>query len=316
MEFKDYYKIMGVSEKAAQADIKRTYRKLARKYHPDVSKEANAEERFKELGEAYEVLKDPEKRKEYDQLRAGGWQQGQTFTPPPEWGTQGQSRRTNYTGADPSAFSDFFNTIFGRARPEQARYYSQGLRMRGEDQQYSISIALEEAFHGATRTIRLTSPHLTASSQVVQTTRSLNVKIPKGVTDGQLIRLQGQGSPSLTGGESGDLYLKVEIAAHPYFNLDGSNILLNLPITPWEAALGATITVPTLAGKVQVKIPKNSQAGQKLRLAGRGLPGKPSGDQYMTLQIKIPKVESEKAKQLYKEMAEIMTFNPRETLGV
>lgn len=316
MEFKDYYKIMGIHENATQDEIKRVYRKLARKYHPDVSKEADAEERFKELGEAYEVLKDPEKRKRYDQLRAGGWQQGERFTPPPGWEPFTQSRKTHYTSFDPSAFSEFFNTIFAGFGTERARPFSQGYRTRGEDQRYSISISLEEAFHGSTRTMRLTSPQISPSGQVMQTTHSLNVKIPPGVKDGQMIRLQGQGNPSLSGGESGDLYLKIQIAPHPYFNLNGRDILLNLPVTPWEAALGATITVPTLAGKVQVKIPQNSQSGQKLRLTGRGLPGKLAGDQYITLQIKIPKAESEKAKQLYKEMAEIMKFNPREKLGV
>ena len=309
MEFKDYYQIMGIKEDVNQEDIKRSYRKLARKYHPDVSKETNAETRFKELGEAYEVLKDPEKRAKYDKLKAGGWQQDQPFTPPPEWETTSGFRQTSYTGFKAKDFSEFFNTLFsqpGYTHP----------RARGEDLHHTLKISLEEAYHATIRKIQLAKPEIDKQGHLLHKTHRLNVKIPSGVVEGQQIRLKGQGGEGLGGGPSGDLYLKIHITPHRIFILNKRDILLTLPITPWEAALGAQIKVPTLSADVALKIPANSKSGQKLRLSKRGLPGNPPGDFYIQLQIQIPKADTPQARALYQQMAKQMPFNPREKLGV
>lgn len=331
MEFKDYYKIMGVEPTANADEIKRAYRKLARKYHPDVSKESDAEARFKELGEAYEVLKDTQKRAAYDQLRKGGWRSGQEFTPPPGWEYQSGSRggagqqRSGYTQVNPEQFSDFFETLFGgggfggfggfesrggfQSRPRN-------FRTRGEDFVYPLPISLEEAYTGGTRTLQLRVPEINEQGRTQETSRTLNVKIPPGVTPGQQIRLQGQGGSGQGGGPSGDLYLDMQISPHRFFHLDGRNVTLSLPIAPWEAALGATVQVPTLGGKIALKIPANSPTGTKLRLKGRGLPGNPPGDQFVVLQVFAPPADSEAAKKLYQEMANTMPFNARANLGV
>jgi len=317
MQYKDYYKIMGLARTATQDEIKRTYRKLARKYHPDVSKEPNAEERFKELGEAYEVLRDAEKRATYDHL-GSGWQAGQEFTPPPDSGAGGFAfHRGAQNGGTADQFSDFFETLFGRAfRGAPGGSRAAGARLRGEDQHAKILISLEEAYHGETRIIQLAMPQLDAHGNVVTHNRSLQVKIPAGVAQGQQIRLAGQGSPGTRGGASGDLYLEVELQPHPLYHVEGHDIHLNLPLTPWEAALGAQLTVPTLGGKVEVKIPPGSQTGQKLRLKGRGLGGKTPGDQYIVLQIVAPPATTPAAKDFYQRMAREMAFNPRSHMGV
>lgn len=322
MEFKDYYKIMGVEPNASADEIKRAYRKLARKYHPDVSKESDAEARFKEVGEAYAVLQDQQKRAAYDQLRQGGWRGGEEFTPPPGWefrstGGEGFARggRAGFTRVNPEEFSDFFGALFGGGGLggfggfERGGFETRGrtLRARGQDFVYPLPISLEEAYTGGIRTLQLKLPD--------GSTRTLNVKIPAGVTRGQQIRLQGQGGPGQGGGPDGDLYLDVQINPHSFFYIDGRDVTLNLPITPWEAALGATVQVPTLGGKISLKIPADSQSGTKLRLKGRGLPGNPPGDQYVVLQVVAPKADSDAAKKLYEEMAETMQFNPREGLG-
>lgn len=320
MEFKDYYKIMGVSPEASAEEIKRSYRILARKYHPDVSKEANAETKFKEIGEAYEALKDPEKRKAYDQLCKGGWREGQEFTPPPNQRSYRGFTADNLNEENAEQFSDFFSSLFG-GRAEGG--FSGGgfrrgrpMRQRGEDLHHTMSITLEEAFKGGARTLQLRMPEMTSTGQMIEKPRTLNVKIPAGVAEGQQIRLAGQGSPGLNGGAAGDLYLKIHLEPHQFFHLNHHDINLNLPITPWEAALGATLNVPTLAGKISLKIPANSQTGNKLRLKGRGLPGNPPGDQYVILQIWTPPADTADAKSLYKKMADSMTFNPRAQLGV
>ncbi|WP_369600709.1 DnaJ C-terminal domain-containing protein [Hahella sp. SMD15-11] len=325
MEFKDYYKILGVSEQASADEIKKAYRKLARKYHPDVSKEDNAEERFKEVNEAYEVLKDPEKRAEYDQLRKlGAFDANGQFRPPPNWESHAGFREGGFTGAGAQGgFSDFFEEIFGGgfggfsggARSGGRRQRT--VRMRGEDIHHRIPLFLEEAYHGGERQIEFVVPEFTADGYVVHKPRRLKVKIPAGVHDGQRIRLKGQGAPGIGGGEPGDLFLEVELAPHPLYRVEGKDIHLDLPVAPWEAALGASVEVPTLSGKVRVRIPEGATAGQKLRLRGKGLPGKPAGDQFCHLKIVVPKSHSEEAKALYRKLAEAERhFDPRAELGV
>lgn len=311
MEYKDYYKILGVERKASQDEIKRAYKKLARKYHPDVSKASDAEARFKEINEAYHVLKDAEKRKTYDQLGAR-WQQGQEFHPPPGWeGAAGGSFRTE----DLHGFSDFFAEFFGGG--DRGYHYQQrDFRIRGQDLHATIEITLEDAYHGGSRSLSLQAPELDPQGNVHQRSRQLNVQIPKGVREGQNIRLAGQGGPGMGGAEPGDLYLEIRFAPHPLFHAEGRDIFLELPITPWEAALGTSLSVPTLGGRVEMKIPPGSQSGRKLRLKGRGLPGKPAGDQYLVLRIETPPAESETAKAFYRKMADAMPYNPRKARGI
>ena len=312
MDYKDYYKILDVKKDASADDIKKTYRRLARKYHPDVSKEENAEEKFKEVKEAYEVLKDPEKRKAYDQL-GSAYQHGEGFTPPPGW------EYPHAGGAGPDVhfetgdFSDFFENIFGgHARHKR---YQQEFKARGQDQTAKIAVTLEEAFHGATQQIQLQSPRINPQTgQVELKTRNLKVQIPPGITNGQQLRLTGQGEPGIGGGPNGDLYVEVNIAPHPNFTLQGKDIYLNLPVTPWEAALGAKVTVPTLGGNVDLTIPANSQTGQKLRLKGRGMPGLNKGSQYVVLKVFIPEPTSPEQRKLYEQMQQQMAFNPRANL--
>lgn len=314
MQYKDYYKIMGVKRDAPAEEIKRAYRKLARKYHPDVSKEAGAEEKFKELGEAYEVLKDAQKRAEYDQL-GSQWKQGERFTPPPNWNTQGGFQQGGFSEADPNQFSDFFEALFGRGGFGQRAHTQRQFKQRGEDLHSKVLINLEDAYNGAVRMLQIPVTELTETGHVQTRQRTLRVKIPVGVTTGQQIRLTGQGGPGVGGGPQGDLYLEIELQEHPLYRVDGANTYLTLPVTPWEAALGATIAVPTLGGKVEVKIPADSQSGQKLRLKGRGLPAKTPGDQFVLLQIVVPKADTQAARDFYKKMAEEMPFNPRAKIG-
>ncbi len=317
MQYKDYYEIMGVDRKATQDEIKRAYRKLARKYHPDVSKETDAETHFKEVGEAYEVLKDPEKRAAYDQL-GSNWQTGQDFKPPPGWDEGFEYSGGGFSEADAAHFSDFFENLFGQRSAQEFRTGGgqQSARMRGQDHHARIMINLEDACNGAERAITLRVPEVDASGHVVTRDRTLNVKIPKGITRGQRIRLRGQGTAGMGQGEAGDLYLEVDFEPHPFYRVEGRDIYINLPITPWEAALGSNISVPTLGGKVDMKIPAGAQTGKKLRLKGRGLPGQPAGDQYVILQIETPPASSEAHKALYQRMQEEMNFNPRQRSGV
>ncbi|MFN2348452.1 MAG: DnaJ C-terminal domain-containing protein [Thioalkalivibrio sp.] len=310
MEYKDYYKLLGVSRDASQDEIKKTYRKLARKFHPDVSKEPNAEERFKAINEAYEVLGDADKRKAYDDLGAN-WKSGQDFRPPPGWedifsgGVRGGGGRAGPGfGAAPGpgepGFSDFFETLFGGgARRGGGHRPGGGFQARGADQTARIEITLEQAAHGGAMPVQLGNG------------RKLQVKIPVGVTEGQRIRLAGQGGPGAGGGPSGDLFLEIAIRAHPWFRVEGRDINLDLPVTPWEAALGATVNVPTLGGRVELKIPAGSQSGKRLRLKGRGLQGKPAGDQYVTLQIATPPAETDAARKFYERMEKELPFDPR-----
>lgn len=313
MEFRDYYKIMGVARDATQDEIKRAYRKLARKYHPDVSKEADAEIRFKELGEAYEVLKDAEKRVAYDRLGADH-KGGQEFHPPPDWGTGFEFSGGGFSGGDTADYSDFFSSLFGKSfrGGEAGRATS---RAKGEDHHAKVLINLEDTYQGAMRTITLRVPGVDAQGHVITTERVLNVTIPKGIREGQHIRLSGQGSAGAEG-KAGDLYLQVEFQPHPLYRVDGRDLYLDLPVAPWEAALGATVKVPTLGGIVELKIAEGSVSGRKLRLKGRGIPGDPPGDCYAILAIALPPADTEAAKAFYRKMAQELNFNPRAKMGV
>ncbi|MCF7971840.1 MAG: DnaJ domain-containing protein [Methylococcaceae bacterium] len=317
MQYKDYYKIMGVPKTAKQDEIKRAYRKLARKFHPDVSKEPNAETKFKELGEAYEVLKDPQKRAAYDRMGTQ-WRDGQNFTPPPNWDAGFEFSGGSFTGGDATGFSDFFESLFGRSSSFGFNR-SGGARQahtHGEDHYAKILIDLEDAYNGVTRSVSLQHPDVDAEGHVINKARKLNVKIPKGVIDGQQIRLVGQGGAGTGRGRTGDLFLEITFRPHPLYQANGRDIFLDLPITPWESSLGATIKVPTLGGHVDLKIPAGSQSGDKLRLKARGLPGTKTGDQYVLLKIVTPPATTEQQKDFYQNMAKLFPMNPRTAMGV
>lgn len=315
MEFKDYYKILGVERDATQDDIKKAYRQLARKFHPDINKEDGAEAKFKEIGEAYEALGDPEKRAAYDQL-GKDWKAGQEFRPPPNW-----DAGFEYSGAPEGAdFSDFFGSIFGAgARGQRA---SRGGRthttfnMRGEDHHASIVIDLRDALEGATRTITLRMPEMDDSGHVLVRDKNLTVQIPKGVTEGQSIRLKGQGSPGMGDAPAGDLYLEVRFKPDALYRVVGKDLYLELPVAPWEAALGASVKMPTPSGAIMLKVPAGSANGRELRIRGRGIPAKEPGDLYAVLKIVWPPATDEKARKIYEEMAKELSFDPRAGLGV
>ena len=317
MEFKDYYAIMGLERNATQDEIKRAYRKLARKYHPDVSKEKEAEARFKEIGEAYEVLKDAEKRAAYDQLGAD-WKAGQDFRPPPDWNTGFEFSGGGFTGGDAADYSAFFESLFGRAGMGGARRgRGGGFGAQGEDRHARVQIDLEDAYTGATRTITLRVPDIDAEGHLITREHTLKVTIPKGVRAGQHLRLAGQGGPGLGQGKAGDLYLEIEFRPHKLFRVVEGDVYLDVPVAPWEAALGATMRVPTPSGNVELKVPAGATAGRKMRLRGRGIPGKPPGDFYVVLQIAVPPAETAAAKALYAKMAEqFERFNPRDNLSI
>lgn len=314
MQFKDYYEVMGLARDASQEDVKKAYRRLARKYHPDVSSEPDAEARFKQLGEAYEVLKDPEKRTAYDKL-GDRWQEGQEFRPPPDWnfdfrGGAGPGEFREFS--DVGEFSDFFENLFGgRARAAGGR---RPFKQRGFDATAEVEVTLPEAFSGTTRTLSLERVDRDAQGRPSRRTQQLNVNIPAGVTNGQQIRLAGQGEPGPGGGEPGDLFLRVRFVKHPWFSADGRDIHVELPVAPWEAALGETVRVPTLGGAVDMKLPKGTQSGKSLRLKGRGLPGNPPGDQHVTLRIVTPEASTPEIEALYRELADKTRMRPRRAL--
>ena len=310
MEFKDYYKILGVSVDADASEIKSAYRKLARKYHPDMNPDKEAAEKFKEVAEAYEVLKDPGRRAKFDDLRKYGSESAAGFEPPPGWQTR---HSAGFQGSSPfdSQFSDFFNAIFGGGFQspfaEQTRYR----QSRGEDIETELAVFLEETLHQQVKTVEYQLPVYDGRT-VRNIKKQLNVKIPQGVTDGERIRLKGQGKPGRGGGEAGDLYLHIRLAPHPLFDVQGQDLILTLPVAPWEAALGAKITVPTLEGSINLTISPNSQSGKKLRVKGKGLKRKTvTGDLYAIIKVIMPPTSNHKANQLWRELAQINAFDPR-----
>ena len=319
MEFKDYYKVLGVERDASDDDIKKAFRRLARKHHPDINKAADAATRMQELNEAHEVLRDKEKRAAYDAVGQGA-QGGQPFHPPPGWDSGFE-----FSGG-PSEFSEaadhsaFFEAMFGAAR----RHAAQGRAdqgsdtahaRRGQDHHAKIVVPLEDAFHGATRAITLHSPEMDAQGNVALHERTLQVAIPKGIRGGQQIRLAGQGSPGFGDGLRGDLYLEVELAPHPTWRVDGRDLYFTLPVAPWEAALGASVNVPTPDGTVEMNVPADSQTGRKLRLRGRGIPGSTPGDLYVMLELVLPPASDDRARGVYRQMAKDLAFDPRAAMG-
>lgn len=320
MDFKDYYKILGVTKNATADQIKKEYRKLARKYHPDVSKDDDAEQKFKDIAEAYEVLKDPEKRKAYDQF-GSNWKAGQQQQQ--KQSEYQQTRGAGYGSAagfdfgggfgDAGQYSDFFESLFGggQRRRSSAR---QVFRQKGEDVNATITIPLEVTYHGATRLISFEIPSVSPEGQIVNKKISLNVKIPKGIKNGQKIRLAGQGTPGYNGGNAGDMYIKIEIEKHRLFKFEGADIYLNLPIAPWEAALGSSVNIPTPTGTIKLNIPAGSSQGKKLRVKGKGIPAKITGDMYVIINIVLPPASDDKARKVYEEMKEL-NFNPRLNFG-
>lgn len=313
MEFKDYYQILGVPREATAEEVKKAFRKLARKYHPDVSKEADAEARMQELNEANAVLSDPEKRAAYDQL-GRGYQPGQDFQPPPDWDAGFEFSGRGFAPGEAADFSDFFAELFGRMGG--ARGFAQGQRAhfqaRGEDHHAKVLLDLEDAFTGATRQISLRAPRTDAQGRVTLDTRTLNVKIPQGVYAGQIIRLTGQGAPGSGGAAAGDLMLEVRFRPHARFRAQGRDLYLSLPVAPWEAALGAVVAVALPQGSVKVRIPEGAQSGRQLRVRGKGIPGTPPGDLLLDLQVVLPPAATAKARALYETMARELAFDPRQ----
>lgn len=321
VKYQDYYEILGVPRDAPQDKIQSAYRKLARKYHPDLNKEKSAEEKFKQIGEAYEVLGDPQKRKKYDRL-GRNWQTGDEFSPPPGWESAGQTKRgpggfrfESFGGG----FSDFFESLFGgfgRERAhEQEEYdspFAHLFNQKGLDHEAELTIPLEDAYNGARRSITLQTTVNEGPGTGKTVNKTLEVTIPKGVNEGKRLRLAGQGGNG-TGGKHGDLYLTIHIAPHPKFRVTGSDIEVDVPITPWEAALGAQITVPLVDGSARVTIPAGIRSGKKIRVKGKGLGGRASekGDLYAIVQIVVPPALSAKERALFKELASVSEFKPR-----
>lgn len=318
MEFKDYYDILGVPPDADKPAIKKAYRRLARKYHPDVSSEHGAEAQFKEVSEAYEVLGDDTRRAEYDQLRKYG-SKGGRFTPPPGWtGGDGAGDSFEFQGDD---FSEFFSTIFG-ARAGSGQRSSRGFTssedftsMRGQDVEIDLPVFLEETLSEEAKSIEYRLPHYGEAGRLKDIKKTLKVKIPKGVTDGERIRLKGQGGPGYGNGASGDLYLRIKLVPHPLFDVVGKDLNITLPVAPWEAALGATVTVPTLSGKISLTIKPGSQTGQRLRVKGKGLASRQGqGDLYVILKVVMPDRVDEKSKVLWAQLKDQADFDPRKNL--
>lgn len=309
MEFKDYYQTLGVKPDATAADIKKAFRRLARKYHPDVSKEPDAELRMKEVNEANAVLSDPEKRAAYDQLGRNA-RPGEEFSPPPDWDAGFEFSGQGYSTAEAADFSDFFAELFGRMGAGANR--GAAFHGRGQDHHAKIMLDLEDAWRGATRQISLRAPMLDVQGRVRLEERTLNVQIPKGVRDGQMIRLAGQGAPGMGSGSAGDLLLEVHFRPHPRFRLEGADLHVTLPVAPWEAALGAVVPVTLPDGGIlKVRIPEGAQGGRQLRVRGKGLAGKRPGDLVLDLRIVLPPADHPRARALYEAMARELEFDPR-----
>ena len=325
MEFKDYYKTLGVERTASDDDIKKAFRRLARKHHPDINRSPDAQSRMQELNEANEVLRDKEKRAAYDSVGQGA-QGGQAFQPPPGWDSGFEFRGRPDPFANPDDHSAFFEALFGAARRSGAREQQgngadKARAGRGQDHHAKIVVPLEDSFQGATRQITLHSPGMDAHGNVALHERTLQVGIPKGIRAGQQIRLAGQGSPGFANdapGAPGDLYLEVEFAPHAHWRVDGRDLYFTLRVAPWEAALGATVNVATPDGAVDMNVPAGSQTGRKLRLRGRGIPGgavgQTPGDFYVLLELVLPPASNDQARAAYRQMALDLAFDPRATL--
>jgi curved DNA-binding protein len=306
MKYKDYYKTLGVEKSASADDIKKAYRKLAHKYHPDVSKEADAEAKFKEVGEAYDTLKSPEKRAAYDRL--GDYQPGQDFRPPPGWSEEFGGAREFSDDAD---LSDFLETLMGGRFHRGAQRAP--MAMPGEDYDVAARLTLEQAASGTEIEVRLSAPEVDEHGRLHHAARTLKVRVPKGVTQGERLRVPGKGGKGINGGRDGDLYLNITLAHHRLFRVDGHDLFIDLPLAPWEAVLGAAVEVPTLAGRVRLKVPPGTQAGSQLRLTGRGLPkrGEGAGDLYAIAQIAVPPAPGERERALYEQLKNASAFDAR-----
>lgn len=307
MDFKDYYKALGVTREAEGDEITRAFRKNARLYHPDVNKSADAEAKFRDITEAYEVLKDPERRAAYDQLARQPAPDAGLYQPPPGWDDGFQ-----FSGGEPDGedvFSDFFETLFRRETSDRMR------AGQGADRHARLEIDIEDAYLGAARPLTLRTPVVGADGRVTLQDRMVSVQVPKGITEGQHIRLSGQGMPAREGGPAGDLFLDVAFAPHPVYRAQGRDLYLDLPVAPWEAALGSHVVMPTPSGRVDLRIPANARSGQKLRLKGKGLPGTPAGDIYASLRIVNPTVTTSDARAVFEQMAQAVPFDPRAHFG-
>ena len=319
MDHVSYYDVLGLKPAADAGTIKKAYRKLARKYHPDVSKEANSETRFKEIGEAYRVLKNPETRREYDELRRAppGYTGNYRTSPGGAGGHTGASSGDPFSGTDQPDLSDFFREYFSNQTGSANRGSSSGqaYSMRGQDLHATLSITLEHAFTGCSMPLSLSVPAQQSDGTISSSAKTLQVKIPAGIVSGQRIRLRGQGSPGIGTGAVGDLYIELTVLEHEFFKLDGKHVSITMPVMPWEAALGASVAVPTLAGEVRLSVPAGSSGGRRLRLKGRGMPGKPAGDQFIVVRIDVPAVSNDAQKALYESMKALWPEDPRANWG-
>lgn len=332
VRYKDYYETLGVARNASHDEIRKTYRRLARKFHPDVNKSPDAENKFKEIAEAYEVLGDPPKRKKYDEFGTN-YHSGDEFRPPPGWEDSsyqfyGEPSASGFTRDDLGGFSDFFESLFGGRGAEQSFHQARfadppsgeaagsARRARGQNHEAGITISLEDAFHGGKKSIALQTARLDEHGRVQRQTKNYNVRIPPGTIDGMKIRLAGQGGAGHSESSAGDLYLHVSIAPHPIFKWSGKNLEITVPITPWEAVLGAKIHVPTMEGKAALTVGPGTQSGQKFRLRGKGFPGHGPGDLFVTVQIAVPSSVPANERKLFEELARTSAFKPRERNSV
>lgn len=314
MEGTDYYRVLGVPRAANAEELKKAFRRLARKYHPDLSREPDAEARMKEVNEAFATLSDPEKRAAYDQA-AKKPARGPEFKPPPWQSSQAYTRSKPAT-EDTASFTDFFSDLFGASGGKSRSSRPGSSRRRGEDHHATVLLDIEDAYRGGVKAITLRVPREETLGHVVMAERTININIPPGVHEGQMIRLAGQGKPGMLGGQPGDLYLEVHFKPHPRYRIEGRDVYATLPIAPWEAALGATVKAPVPGGTIEVHVPADSQSGRKLRLKGKGIPAQTPGDLYLVLDIVLPPANNVKARQLYQAMAHDLGFNPRQGIRV
>lgn len=314
----DYYRVLGVSRIANAEEVKKAFRKLARKYHPDLSREPDAETRMKEVNEAFATLSDPEKRAVYDQAAKDPKAtkrpaQSHEFKPPP-WQSASANPRSKQATEEPASFSDFFSDLFGANGAKSRSFRPRSSRRRGEDYHASVMLDIDDAYHGGVKAITLRVPREETLGHVAMVERTINVNIPRGVHEGQSIRLAGQGKPGSMGGQPGDLYLEVHFKPHPRYRMEGRDVYATLPIAPWEAALGAIVKAPVPGGTIEVQVPAGSRSGCKLRLKGKGIPAQTPGDLYLVLDLVLPPADNTKARQLYQAMAHDLGFNPRQSI--